>query len=49
MVAEIELAEISRSQVEEQLVASFCFGIRNVVVVVNKVLRYLHLLTFLVY
>jgi elongation factor 1-alpha len=36
VMSEIELAELSRSQAEEQLVTAFCFGVRNIIVAINK-------------
>jgi elongation factor 1-alpha len=36
VMSEIELAEISRSQAEEHLVTSFCFGVRQIIVAINK-------------
>lgn len=36
ILSEINLAEMSRSQAEEHLLCAFCFGIKSVIVVVNK-------------
>jgi elongation factor 1-alpha len=36
VLSELNLAEMSRSQAEEHLLCAFCFGIKSVIVVVNK-------------
>ena len=36
VISEINLAELSRSQAEEHLLCAFCFGVKNIVVAINK-------------
>lgn len=36
LMSEVSQAELTRSQAEEQLMVAFCFGVRFIVVAVNK-------------